>query len=58
MKTNTRKIVEVDITLTHNEATYLRDLLQNFPGDPEDEDPDQYEIRGCLFDALAKALKK
>ena len=48
-----RKVtVEYTITLTGDEAEWLRALVQNPQGELADEDPLVYAMRQDLFDAL------
>lgn len=52
--TTTKKIITLDIS--EEETRYLRDLLQNYFGDPNDEPSSEKQIRCDLFHEMKKAL--
>lgn len=56
MKHKTTKSVEVRLILTESEARLLMGLVQNFPGSPEDEDPECAEFRENLFNILKASV--
>lgn len=52
MKVAIKKLPDIEITLTNEEAVWLMGFIQNFPGDPEMEDQQAYTNRKDLFDEL------
>jgi len=50
-----QKSIVLDITVP--EASYLRDLLQNYLG-PTPESSESYNTREALFTSLTRALKE
>lgn len=58
-KITARTQVEITLTLTEDEAQYLRALLQNYLGGKLCDEPDDHrEIRQDLHDALRLALSR
>lgn len=52
MVAKVKKVVKYDITLTQEELSYLKGMLQNYHGDSSDESQSDMELRSDLFDGL------
>lgn len=52
MEAELKKTVLITLKLTQTEAFWLKSLMQNFYGDPEEEPPQSRIMRATLFDAL------
>ena len=52
MVAKVRKVVKYDITLTQEELSYLKSMLQNYHGNPSNEPQLERELRSDLFDGL------
>ena len=56
MKAAVHQHIEVTLVMNQDEAEWLRDFVQNYPGDPTDELPAHAAIRRTLFDTLTVQL--
>lgn len=52
MKTSARKKMEITLTLTAEEAIWLKGLVQNAQCDPSEESEENSAMRSAMFDAL------
>lgn len=56
MKVSTSKEVVFNLTLTIEEAHWLKDYVQNYPGEKGEEESSDHNKRVILFDELKDAL--
>jgi hypothetical protein len=52
MKTNAKTKMEITLTLTAEEAIWLKGLVQNAQCDPSEESAENAAMRAAMFDAL------
>ncbi len=56
-KATAKKEVTITLALTQNEATFLRNMLQNPSCSPEEEVPTIAKMRHDLFNALTEVVE-